>query len=76
MLRALSFVICDRFTPSVYFQFVPFIVEFCVTLVERYGLNCVGLYRLSGSKVAHDFISAELRKVYGFLSYVPLWLIL
>ncbi|VDP93286.1 unnamed protein product [Echinostoma caproni] len=50
---------CPRSTLS---PFVPFIVEFCVTLVERYGLNCVGLYRLSGSKVAHDFISTELRK--------------
>ncbi|KAF7262255.1 hypothetical protein EG68_00426 [Paragonimus skrjabini miyazakii] len=50
---------CPRSTLS---PFVPFVVELCVTLVERYGLNCVGLYRLSGSKVAHDFISTELRK--------------
>ncbi|KER24167.1 hypothetical protein T265_08105 [Opisthorchis viverrini] len=50
---------CPRSTLS---PFVPFIVELCVTLVERYGLNCVGLYRLSGSKTAHDFISLELRK--------------
>ncbi|CAL8096393.1 unnamed protein product [Calicophoron daubneyi] len=50
---------CPRSTLS---PFVPFIVELCVTLVERYGLNCVGLYRLSGSKLAHDFMTTELRK--------------
>ncbi|CAH8456343.1 unnamed protein product [Schistosoma turkestanicum] len=50
---------CPRSTLS---PFVPFVVELCVTLVERYGLNCIGIYRLSGSKVAHDFITSELSK--------------
>ncbi|CAH8832966.1 unnamed protein product [Trichobilharzia szidati] len=50
---------CPRSTLS---PFVPFVVELCVTLVERYGLNCIGIYRLSGSKVAHDFITSELSR--------------
>ncbi|CAH8473786.1 unnamed protein product [Schistosoma rodhaini] len=50
---------CPRSTLS---PFVPFVVELCVTLIERYGLNCIGIYRLSGSKVAHDFITSELSR--------------
>ncbi|KAH8852013.1 Rho GTPase-activating protein 100F [Schistosoma japonicum] len=50
---------CPRSTLS---PFVPFVVELCVTLVERFGLNCIGIYRLSGSKVAHDFITSELSR--------------
>ncbi|KAL7064395.1 hypothetical protein AAHC03_05340 [Spirometra sp. Aus1] len=56
-LGSLALHRCPRSTVS---PFVPFIVELCVTLVERFGLNCVGIYRVSGNKVAHDFISSEL----------------
>ncbi|KAM7537804.1 hypothetical protein Aperf_G00000059929 [Anoplocephala perfoliata] len=53
---------CARSTFS---AFVPFVVELCVTLVEKFGLNCVGIYRVSGSKLAHDFMAAELCKQLG-----------
>ncbi|VDK38764.1 unnamed protein product [Taenia asiatica] len=53
---------CARSTFS---AFVPFVVELCVTLVEKFGLNCVGIYRVSGNKLAHDFMAAELCKQLG-----------
>uniref|UniRef100_A0A0X3QCF8 Rho-GAP domain-containing protein n=1 Tax=Schistocephalus solidus TaxID=70667 RepID=A0A0X3QCF8_SCHSO len=56
-LGSLALHRCPRSTVS---PFVPFVVELCVTLVERFGLNCVGIYRVSGNKVAHDFISSQL----------------
>ncbi|KAL3309646.1 hypothetical protein Ciccas_011805, partial [Cichlidogyrus casuarinus] len=50
---------CPRSTVS---PFVPFVVELCVTLTERFGLNCVGIYRMSGAKIAQDFIASQLTK--------------
>ena len=53
-------------------QFVPLIVDACITIVESKGLTNKGIYRVPGNSAAIAQLQAELNKAIQHLSRVVL----
>ncbi|KRY42588.1 GTPase-activating protein pac-1 [Trichinella spiralis] len=49
--------------------FVPLIVQLCVKVVEAYGLDTVGVYRIPGNTAAVNTLSANLDQGFEFVEF-------
>ncbi|KRZ79683.1 GTPase-activating protein pac-1, partial [Trichinella papuae] len=50
-------------------DFVPLIVQLCVKVVEAYGLDTVGVYRIPGNTAAVNTLSANLDQGFEFVEF-------